>query len=200
MTVRARSSPAALLQVGATWLLDVETVDIDGVLVAGAPTVVITLPAGGTAAPAFIVAGTGWYRLAYVVTTAGRYTAAVTTADDAIGFAAFVHGVTTAAGMPLVADVSVYLREGAASYVLADLQDALDAEAGAQRARCRVGAVYPPDLRQALLRRVQRNLALRQLPLAMLQGDAEMGGSVMVPGSDPEVRRLEAPYRKLVVG
>jgi len=199
MTIRARSGQSALLSVGSGWLLDLETLDVDGTLVDAAPTVVITLPAGGTAAPAFTAAGAGWYRLTYVVATAGRYVARVITADDAADFAAFVAAATTAAGMPLVGDVATYLREGAASWDTADLQDALDAEVAAQQARCGVRAVYPADLRQALLRRVQRNLAMRQLPLAVLQGDAESGVTVL-PGSDPEVRRLEAPYRRLVIG
>ena len=59
--------------------------------------------------------------------------------------------------------------------------------------------LYPKDLRQALLRRVQRNLALRALPLAVLQGDAE-AGSTILPGKDLEVRRLEGPFRRLLVG
>lgn len=82
----------------------------------------------------------------------------------------------------------------------ADVQDALDAETAAQAARCRVDDPAPPDLDQALKRRVACNLARRGLPLAVLQGDAESGRTDFVPGRDPEVRRLEAPYRRLVMG
>lgn len=55
---------------------------------------------------------------------------------------------------------------------------------------------YPVDLAEAVCRRVARNLALRGLPLAVLQSDAE-GGALVTPGKDPEIRRLEGPYRRL---
>lgn len=96
-------------------------------------------------------------------------------------------------------DVIDYLRESAASWSAADIQDALDAETAAQARVCRIPDPVPADLEQSLKRRVQRNLALRQLPLAVLRGDAEAGDTVL-PGSDPEVRRLERPFRRLKVG
>ena len=43
-----------------------------------------------------------------------------------------------------------------------------------------------------------RNLAMRPQPLAMVV-DGE-GISSVVPGADPEVRRLERPHRRLVMG
>lgn len=58
---------------------------------------------------------------------------------------------------------------------------------------------WPVDLAEAVCRRVARNLVLRNLPLAVLQSDAE-GGALATPGKDPEVRRLEAPYRRLPSG
>ena len=79
------------------------------------------------------------------------------------------------------------------------IQGALNAETSAQAGKCRIPDPVPADLDEALKRRVVRNLALRKLPLAMLQGDAD-GGAVVLPGNDPEVRRLEAPHRKLVMG
>jgi hypothetical protein len=55
------------------------------------------------------------------------------------------------------------------------------------------------DLREALLRRVAANLARRQLgPLPGPQGDSET--PAIVPARDPEVRRLEGPWRKTTVG
>lgn len=191
MVVRALTPTAVLLPVGGQWLIEVETTDL--------PVVTVTLPDGTTATPPVELVAAGYYRAAYTVTTAGRHVAQAATADDVAGFAAYAQGATTAGGMPIVDDVADYLREGAASWALEDLQDALDAEAAAQRSVCRVRAVYPDDLREALLRRVQRNLAMRQLPLAVLQGDAE-AGSTSLPGRDPEVRRLEAPHRRLVFG
>lgn len=55
------------------------------------------------------------------------------------------------------------------------------------------------DLEEALKRRVQRNLAMRPLALA-LQGTGSEFGPTRVGGSDPEIRRLEAQRRRTVVG
>lgn len=198
--MQALSSDAVLLPIGGVWTIRVCITDADGYAVDAVPLVTVTLPAGTTSSPSAETLSTGEYRVAYEVGSAGRYIArVVTTGYGAADFAAYVTATTAGVGMPTTDDVAEYLREGAASWDTADLQDALDAEAAAQRHVCRVRAVYPDDLRQALLRRVQRNLALRQLPLAVLQGDAEMGGTVL-PGRDVEVRRFEAPHRKLVVG
>lgn len=100
--------------------------------------------------------------------------------------------------LPTITDVRAYMEDAALQWTDPELQGALNAEQAAQARVCRV-ASYSDDLREALLRRVQRNLAMRALPLAVLQGDAEAGNSI-VPGRDPEVRRLEAPYRRVVLG
>lgn len=200
MTVTATSADQALLPVGGVWVLRVSVLDWDGSPADQAPVFTVTDPTGGTSTPVVETVATGDYRATYTIAAAGRHVARAATAVYGVAdFAAFAADATTGAGMPVVADVATYLRENAASWDTADLQDALDAEAAAQRAVCRVRAVYPDDLRQALLRRTQRNLAMRQLPLAVLQGDAE-GGGLVLPGSDPEVRRLEGPHRKLVFG
>lgn len=112
--------------------------------------------------------------------------------------------------VPTTADVVAYLGDGADRWKVVmgsvsawpQIDKALAAEAAAQAAACRIpvlAADYPPDLGQALCRRVARALAMRALPLAVLQGDAE-AGSLVLPGRDSEVRRLEGPYRRLVVG
>jgi hypothetical protein len=200
VTVRATSADAVLLPVSGVWTIRVAVRDADGYLTDDVPVVTVTLPAGSTATPTVEHVGTGDYRVTYVVGTAGRYVArAVTTSSGAADFAAYATATTAGTGMPVVDDVANYLREGAASWTTADLQDALDAESAAQRAVCRVRAVYPADLREALLRRAARNLALRALPLAVHQGDAE-GRTLLLPGRDPEVRRLEAPHRRVCVG
>jgi hypothetical protein len=60
--------------------------------------------------------------------------------------------------------------------------------------------VWPSDLVEALCRRVARNLAMRALPLAVQMSNTDMGAvATRLGSSDPEVRRLEAPYRRLVV-
>lgn len=201
MAVQALTATAVLLPVDDRWLITVATFDDDGVLVDAAPTVTVTLPDGTTTTPTPELVSTGVYRAAYEVVTAGRHIAVAAAVGYGVAdFAAYATATTTETGMPTVDDVAEYLREGASSWDTADLQDALDAEAASQRSVCRVRAVYPDDLRQALLRRVQRNLAMRQLPLAVPQGDAEMGSAASPPGRDPEVRRFEAPHRKLAMG
>jgi len=182
------------------WALRVSVTDLDGYAVdaASATAVTVTLPGGTTSAPTVETVTTGDYRATYTAGTAGRYVArVVVTGYGAADFAAYAAATTTGTGMPDVTAVANYLGADASSWDTDDLQDALDAEASAQRDRCRVPAVYPDSLRQALLRRVQRNLAMRRLPLAVLQGDAE---ATRIGGNDPEVRRFEAPYRKLVIG
>lgn len=85
------------------------------------------------------------------------------------------------------------------------IQSALSAETAAQARACRVpsdpDAQWPADLVEALCRRVAVNLANRTLPLGVQQAVSELNASqVRVGGLDREVRRLEAPHRKLVVG
>lgn len=95
-----------------------------------------------------------------------------------------------------VADVEDYL--GATSWTTADITDALAVETAAQAAVCAVPAPMPADLAHALKRRVARNLALRSNHLGV--GSMDGDGPAIAPGRDQEVRRYEAPYRRLVVG
>lgn len=198
MSVRALSSTIVNLAIGDVWAIVVAVTDIDGCPISSAPTVTVTLPAGSTATPTPEEITTGVYRATYSVGTAGRYVArAVASGYGAADFAAYVSATTPGTAMPDADDVDDYLGEH--SWTADELSDALDAEAAAQRSVCRVPAAYPADLRQALLRRVARNLAMRRLPLAMPDSDSE-GGPTFVPGNDPEVRRLERPWRRLPVG
>lgn len=172
---------------------------VDGVPTnAASVTLTATLP-DGTSEP--ITVGepvtTGLYRVTYTPMQPGRHVFAWQTTDPDTANAAAVWVVAVGA-MPTVADVVDYLGGDAEQWTEEELADALAAEAAAQRRWCNVGAEYPDDLRQALLRRVARNLAMRSLPLAVLQGDAEVG-PVRLPGQDAEVRRLEAPHRRLPV-
>lgn len=184
----------------AVWVIEVAATDSDGYNVAAdALVVTVTLPDGTDVAPAVTTPWTGRYRAEYLLAVPGRHVAvAVDPALGATDFAAYATGVTTQAGMPTTDDIADYLREDAASWGVGDLAGALAAEAAAQRAMCRVGAQYPDDLREALLRRVARNLAMRSLPLAAPAGDAEVPR--FLPRRDPEVGRLEAPYRRMTVG
>jgi hypothetical protein len=116
----------------------------------------------------------------------------VSTPEDALDFAVYAYAPGTA---PTLAEVVAYLG----GRNVTGVDGAYRAELGAQRDKCGERAEYPDQLREALYRRVSRNLAMRQLPLAMSGGDAE-AGPALIPGNDPEVRRLEAPWRRLVVG
>ena len=98
------------------------------------------------------------------------------------------------------ADVRAYLGPDV-SWDDSAIQDALAAETAAQAAVCRIPDPCPADLVEALLRRVAHNLAVRALPLGVQASIAE--GAIAtnyVGGTDAEVRRLEAPHRKRVVG
>ena len=57
-----------------------------------------------------------------------------------------------------------------------------------------------PDLREALARRVVINFARRGITLGVVEQSSDGGSPSFVPRQDAEVKRLEAPYRKLVVG
>jgi hypothetical protein len=113
---------------------------------------------------------------------------------------------------PDLAACKAYLRIDPANTTRdTEIASALATEIAAQRKAVRAAAfgvdpaapaapvAYPTDLAEAVCRRVARNLALRGIPLAVLQGDTETGPTVL-PGRDPEVRRLEAPYRRLPAG
>lgn len=198
MSVRSLAATSVNRVVGEIWDVLVEVRNVDGDLVDAVPVVTVTPPSGPVTTPSVETVTTGVYRAAPPLTVAGRYVAHVAaTGYGAIDVAAFVQSPTTASGMPLVAEVVDYLDD--TSWSTPEVQAALDTEAAAQRARCRVGAIYTADLREALMRRVQCNLARRAYPLALANGGGE-ADSVFVPSNDPEVRRLEAPYRKRKVG
>lgn len=188
------------LAVGARWVVDVEPTDDDGVPLAVTPTMVITLPDGTTDSPTFGLTVDAHYRAVHEVAIAGRYIGVVSVAGaGSVPVAAYVSATTAAAAMPDVTAYRDWDEDGGGSWSDEAIAETLDAEAAAQRNVCRVDAVYPADLRMALLRRVQCNLARRSMALGAPRGDAE-AGPVFVPGRDPEVRRLEGPYRKLVMG
>jgi hypothetical protein len=211
MTIRASSSTSVNLPVGGLWKIGVCATDSDGVALVDPPVVTVTIPGGSTATPIAVQGPGSVWAAEYVLSAAGRHTARVTTGlYGAVDFTAYATAIVAADGMPTLEDLrgADPAREdpddlgylGANGATDADIEDALDAEASAQRDAVRVPAAYPASLRQALLRRVARNLAMRGLPLAVLQGDAETGDTTVLPGNDPEVRRLERPHRRLKVG
>jgi hypothetical protein len=60
-------------------------------------------------------------------------------------------------------------------------------------------ATYPEALARACLRRCQRQVAARAVPLGMLGADSTEYGPVTMPRWDAEIGRLEASYRQVVV-
>lgn len=96
--------------------------------------------------------------------------------------------------VPSFAQVKQWL--GTSSDSDSDVRDALATEIAAQAARCRVDP-YNDSLAGALKRRVARHLAMKNVPLGVQMDDT---GGMQIGSTDPEVRRLEAPYRKLVIG
>lgn len=199
MGVLALVPTSRTLDIGDVWTLLVFVQDDDSNYASTAPTATITTPAGTTATPTMTDQGGGCWRAQYTILATGRHVAKVLAAGiGAESFTAYVTTTTPASAMPVLADVKTYL--GTTSFTDAEITDALNAEAAAQRRLCRVPADYPDDLAQALKRRVARNLAMRSLPLAVLRGDSDGGDSSILPGRDPEIRRLEGGYRKVVLG
>jgi hypothetical protein len=206
----ALSSQSQRRPVAGVWDVLVRVVDSNGDPVADVPTVTITLPDGTTAAPVMtaLPPGCGYFYLPYTVAATGRYVAhVVATGNGAADFTVWVEPITPASGMPTLQDLRGpdvpdpddpgYL--GVNSWTDAQITEALEAEAAAQRTKCAVPADYPPDLRSALLRRVARHLAMTRLPLAVLSGDPDVD-AVRIFGTDPEIRRLEAGYPRWVIG
>jgi len=186
--------------IGVAWIMQWWALDDDGFVTnAETPTVTVTLPDASTAAPLPTYTTGGFWTATYTAVQAGRHLVHIATAADALDAALFVDMAVTVSGMPTVDDCVVYLGERGRGWSVAQITSAYNAERGSQRDKCGERAVYPDPLREALFRRVARNLAMRNLPLAVPVGDAD-AGPVILPGNDPEVRRLEAPYRRLVVG
>jgi hypothetical protein len=104
---------------------------------------------------------------------------------------------------PTEDDVTEYLGEET-SWTDDDVFSAFEAEKAAQAAVCRLPGeadTWPADLVEALCRRVAHNLALRALPLGVQASIAEAAvATTRVGGTDAEVRRLEAPHRRVTVG
>lgn len=91
---------------------------------------------------------------------------------------------------PTVVEVAAILGKSTQA-----IQGVYHAEVADQAHRCRV-VPYNDALASALVRRVRRAVAMANLPLGVTLDEF----AVRVGSTDPEVRRLEGPYRKVVVG
>jgi hypothetical protein len=196
--LRTLSFTSLTVQVGAAWVLRVLVTD-DGVPSGDVPTVVVTAPAGA-AAPVDMVATCcpGVFSLTVYPAEPGRHFATAEHAEHgAVSWVAEVVDVVANDDMPSVTTCNNYI--GDHSYTDEQVQEMLDQERDAQFRVCRVPAAYPKDLRGALHRRVQRALHMLALALAVRETvDGE--SSMVVPGNDPEVRRLERPWRRRPLG
>jgi len=95
--------------------------------------------------------------------------------------------------------VRAYLRVPATALSDDDLERMLYACAGDQSQRCRWSEPYPDALAQGLLRRIQREVAARNLPLGMVGLDAAEYGPQRLPFLDSLVEEHERGYRRVVL-
>jgi hypothetical protein len=105
--------------------------------------------------------------------------------------------------IPDLETVRAYVRVPATTLSDADLERMRLACLDDQAARCawdtETPDAYPESLAQALLRRVQREIAARNLPLGMVGLEAEYGPS-RIPSFDALVEHHENGYRRAVLG
>lgn len=137
---------------------------------------------------------TGRYQLAYAPALTGRSVAVFTATGDYAGTATVIFDVDPAglAFVPL-ADLRTYL--GASGATDAEILDALTVEQNDQADWCRIDP-YTPALREALKRRVARNLHARRIQTAPLTSYGQgVTGVVATTQLDAEIARLEASRR-----
>lgn len=108
--------------------------------------------------------------------------------------------------IPDLATVRAYVKVPATSLSDEDLERMRVAGLESQAARCvwtgpageNDPAAYPDALAQALLRRIQREIAARNLPLGVVGLEAEYGPT-RIPGFDALVEMHEAAFRRVVL-
>ncbi len=196
-----------VVDIGDTWRSWLMVMGTDGALATPDDLDVAVTEPDGTEVAATVTAQTttGLYLVTYDVVQPGDHLAVVTVASATFGND--VEGLAFVAVDPEsheppdasdTEDVLAYLG-ASTSATVAEVADAMEAEIWAQRRVCRVPVPYPPDLAQALKRRVARNLAARMVPVASFTAFEGGSTSARVPQTDAEIRRFEAPFRKLPV-
>jgi hypothetical protein len=158
----------------------------------------IVTPTGVTDIVPLTNAGVGVYTADYVGATAGRYRATFTTTGPYAGVAVDLFDVigSTLSNIS-VEELRTYLGDTTADNVT--LIGCLTAEQSAQADRCYIDP-YTPALREALMRRVARNLAARSIPVAIFNSFEGGSSSMRVPKIDAEIARFEGPYRRMMIG
>lgn len=103
---------------------------------------------------------------------------------------------------PDLGAVRAYVHVPATALPDIDLQRMMDAAEADQRARCLVPDTepLPANLEQGFLRRVQKEIAAKNLPLGMVGVEASEYGPTSVPAYDSLVEEHERAHRRVVVG
>lgn len=137
---------------------------------------------------------TGRYQLAYAPVLTGRYLAKMTTTGDYAGAVTVLFDVDPAdLAFVTVPALKEYL--GTTGATDAEIAAALRAERSDQATWCEIDP-YTHELREALLRRVARNLAARRIPTAPISSYGQgVTGVVATTQLDAEIARLEASRR-----
>jgi hypothetical protein len=183
------------LEVGDDWTITLSVAD--GSTVAAQ----VTNPSGDTATVTPVVTE-GEVTISVPLTEGGRYLAVVTVVTDGVPDVTpyTVFAEEPGGHIPTVPEIRDYLdSNGGTSARDEDIDQARTAELANQAKVCSVPATYPPDLAEALCRRVARNLAARAQPLAQITSFDSGQVVNRVPRTDPEVVRLEGPYLRVVV-
>lgn len=111
-------------------------------------------------------------------------------------------------GIPTVEDCRDWARVSVEAVTDADLGVIRQSELDIQALTCELPddpdaggqeATYPPALARALLRRVQRQCAARNIPLGFFTDTVAEFGPQQLSSWDAEVSRLESSYRQHVV-
>jgi hypothetical protein len=109
--------------------------------------------------------------------------------------------------VPTSSEVRSWVQVPATAIPDADLDQILAAELAIQARTCRLPvdpdpvtggeAEYPAALSRAVLRRCQREIAAKALPLGISDGGEF--GPMLLRSWDAEISRLEASYRQVVI-
>lgn len=100
---------------------------------------------------------------------------------------------------PTLAEVRVYVKVPATALADADLARIYAAAEDDQAKRCTIPDPYPDTIGQAFLRRIQREIAARNLPLGVMGADAAEYAPTKVPSYDALVEEHERAYRTVVL-
>lgn len=106
--------------------------------------------------------------------------------------------------MAILDDVKLYLTTIGGSTLSTKYSDAqltlvINTEAELQARKLKPGA-YGDAITEALCRRVYVNLSRRSYALGLIEQGGDGDSRTFTMAVDQEIRRLEAPWRRLVVG